>query len=502
MTSIAVKNNIFSAFAAMAISGISFFSISIFPHLQYHDTQRILQIIVLVIGVLVMTRRLWSGCRMGVKMDHSLFLMLWLFFAVGMASSLLAWSPHKAFYEWANFGLLLVFAWVIAGDMMVDPRGSLDVILTISGFGCALYLLASFAVYFSALLNGTQPDSSDLIPGFDNYRFFNHVQTITLPLLGLHVLRQNQSVKFSKYVAIKNQIENNQVIFWWVVLSAWWMLLFFSAGRGTFVGVVAGLIMVLFWRRRQAWSWCRVMLLSAVAGLVAYFLFYTIIPIQFGLQPFDFLRHVSDRTMVNPDSSRIPLWTLAIKMVMLHPWLGAGPLHFAHHGRELNIAAHPHNWFLQIIAEWGVLAFVCLLGALLIALRRLIAVTRLITKEDSANQAIGTAFLATFVAISTDGLVSGLIVIPTSQLWIALYAGCAWGWVASISAEGNKHRIQFSNLIRIASGGCLFLFLGLFLYGVSKEVSYLKVPDISVLRDDVEIPRRKLSPRLWVDGYF
>lgn len=31
-------------------------------------------------------------------------------------------------------------------------------------------------------------------------------------------------------------------------------------------------------------------------------------------------------------------------------------------------------------------------------------------------------------AILLDGLVSGPLVMPVSQLWLAIYAGLAWGW--------------------------------------------------------------------------
>lgn len=92
--------------------------------------------------------------------------------------------------------------------------------------------------------------------------------------------------------------------------------------------------------------------------------------------------------------------------------------------------AHPHNWVLQVGSEWGLpaLFFLCLL--LVLAFQRL---CRLRTALPEGQEATLTAWLVAGGAILVDGLFSGLIVMPVSQLWIALYLGCAWGWVASCS---------------------------------------------------------------------
>lgn len=95
------------------------------------------------------------------------------------------------------------------------------------------------------------------------------------------------------------------------------------------------------------------------------------------------------RSVESPASSRTVLWWRAWELVAAHPFLGVGPLHFAHDSAALNLPAHPHNWVMQIGAEWG-------LPALLV-----------------------------------DGLLSGLIVMPVSQLLIVLYGAGYRRWLAA-----------------------------------------------------------------------
>ena len=68
----------------------------------------------------------------------------------------------------------------------------------------------------------------------------------------------------------------------------------------------------------------------------------------------------------------------------------------------------------------------CLVGVCAYALRALHCCGAQLSPSDAANQAMLTCWLATGAAILLDGLVSGLLVMPVSQLWLAIYAGLAW----------------------------------------------------------------------------
>ncbi|WP_161539846.1 O-antigen ligase [Glaciimonas sp. PCH181] len=420
----------------------------------------------------------------------------WLgcFFFLGFLSSLQAYSIRHALYEWSSFGLLLLLAWTIALELREAPDALLRKVLLICGIGCVLYFYKEFFLYILALQIDGQPNPEVFIFGFDNLRFFNHIQTISLPLLGLWAVHSalNQ----------RNESRFTSQIFPFIATSFWWMMLFVSAGRGTFIGVFAGIIGAWLFQRRLAMPWCRVMIITCLAGLCAYAIFFVTLPILVGLQPFGFLSELGSRTLSDPTSSRLSLWWRAWEMILAHPIFGAGPLHFAHYATNVQFGAHPHNWILQIASEWGVPAVFCLIVVIVIAFRSLMRTATKIKPGDEKNQAALAAFLATGIAILVDGLVSGLIVMPTSQLWIVLYVGCAWGWVSSLSNETKALPPEGSQVLHKAALALTVLVL-LICFGCGLWPEILSLPKYEAKAVDSGVyVRNVLRPRLWKAGYF
>lgn len=454
----------------------------------FHDNQRILEIIcvgmALSLSLVFLVRVSHSGVSPLYKSRAVFFLTL--FFSLGFVSSVVAYSPRHSLFEWANILSLGITSMLIASEIRTKGDGLLDKVLLLCGVGCAFYIFLEIILYLAVINTGSQPTNEILITGFDNYRFFNHVQTVTLPLLGLFAVRSGMGKK---------------KIFSWIVISAWWALLFLTAGRGTFIGVLAGIGVTALCLWRASLPWSKVMLYSALLGLGVYLLFYVLIPLLLGLQPFGLLFSVIGRTMENPDSSRLPLWRRAWEMIVAHPWLGAGPLHFAHFGRSVQSGAHPHNWVLQIASEWGVPALLCLAAALALGFRKMLAARRYPALKDGKNQLILAAWLTTGVAILVDGLVSGLFVMPSSQLWIALYLGCAWGWLCSVTPVQAATTMHLSPLARV--GGVigvavLIYFLG---HGLWPEIRNLPFYEEQSLQKEL-YPNPVYRPRIWLGGYF
>jgi len=403
-----------------------------------------------------------------------------------------SYSPRHAFYEWANLAMLFLITWMIAAEIGRNSSELLDRTLLLCGVGCSLYIFQALAAYVSALIVGQQPDPQDLIVGFDNYRFFNHVQTISLPLIGFLALRTIKSGAPAYF----------NPTFWFVTLLLWWMLTFVSAGRGTFLGVWCGMLVAIALHPRQALPWFRTMSLACAAGLATYLFFYWLVPHLYGLQPFGFLPDVVQRTAANPDSSRWPLWQRAIELVMSRPWFGVGPLHFAHYSQDLKIAAHPHNALLQLAAEWGLPALVVFSALLFSAGRALLRAGRAVLPTDFRNQALFSALTATGVSIVVDSLVSGLIVMPASQLWIALYFGCAWGWTISQTRPFQPPQAVFlSNFRYVLMGGVLMLVV-LQAKGLWPELSDLPGHEIKSKALGLYTEGSHFTPRIWRAGYF
>jgi len=243
------------------------------------------------------------------------------------------------------------------------------------------------------------------------------------------------------------------------------------------------------------------MLWTALAGLGLYFLFYVLVPLSLGLQPFGFLFSLIDRTIEDPASSRWPLWMRAWEMTRAHPWLGVGPSHFAHYGRDMQVGAHPHNWVLQIASEWGIPALLCLMAAIALGLKKMLAVRGQLEPADSKSYLTLAALLTIAVAILVDGLVSGLIVMPTSQLWIVLYVGCAWGWTASMTPVKAVITTRLFQPLRfggLVGAVMLIYFLG---DGLWPEIGNLPFYEEKNLQKDIYTnPLHR--PRIWLGGYF
>jgi len=451
-----------------------------------HDNQRIVEVVCASLSGITVIAGLFRSNLILRSCNNRVICLLTAFFLLGLASGIRAYSPRYAFFEWANFLLIFGASCLIAFEIAANGDAMLDQILRLCGLGCAFYIFVAIIVYVVLINAGGQPSNAVFIPGFDNYRFFNHVQTITLPLLGLWTCRSG--VGKQKTFAVG-------------VTSIWWTLLFVSAGRGTFIGLLAGICVTWFYLRKDALPWCRVMLRSALIGSGAYLAFYVLIPLSLGLQPFGFLFIVVERTMGDPGSGRWHLWTRAWEIMLAHPWLGAGPLHFAHFGRDIQNGAHPHNWVLQIACEWGIPALLCLVIAIALGLKRLLSVRQYLDPTDVKNHLTLAAWLTIGVAILVDGLVSGLIVMPTSQLWIALYIGCAWGWTVSMTPATQTTILRLPMTVRIGGGAILLTSIYFLANGLWPEIRNLPAYEEQTLQKDL-YPNPAFWPRIWLGGYF
>jgi O-antigen ligase len=236
---------------------------------------------------------------------------------------------------------------------------------------------------------------------------------------------------------------------------------------------------------------------TAAFGALAYVILLVVIPELTGNATLDTIRMTVDRTMSDPTSSRTVLWRCALGLIAQHPWLGVGPMHFAHEAWRICTGAHPHDWVLQIAAEWGLPAFLCLVFVLATGARALVARARAVPRADAPGQAVATALLVALVAILVDGLVSGVIVMPQSQLAIAFYAGCAMGWcrAPALHAEPVSGRIRLGNTaIVLAAAAALLVGAG------PGALAFIR--DIPLTDAQMAVNHGPHWPRLWHLGYF
>ena len=175
----------------------------------------------------------------------------------------------------------------------------------------------------------------------------------------------------------------------WVALATWFALLIFFGGRGTELVLVIGLGAAAGVSGRQILPGLRQLLFGAARGVLLYLTVYRGLPWLFGLpDPQSLLDRVRDGYSV---VARLVLWKWAGGAILEAPWMGIGSMHLAQ--RWNDDAAHPHNVYLQVAAEWGLpMLFVCLalVGR---GLLRIVEAVRRSTAEGSRKAEGATCFL-------------------------------------------------------------------------------------------------------------
>jgi O-antigen ligase len=447
-----------------------------------HNRQRIVEIVlVLLAGALFLTRR--------TLLQSSLFTsaqgkFLTGFFALGLLSSVMAFKPQYALFEVANFFLLYLLAMSLADEIAARGSMALRLVLQVVAAMIAFYALGFVLDYVGSLSLGLPLRPTDFSVGFSNIRFFNHVQTATLPLLILLCCLTPRTSKLGWL--------------WFGLTIDWWMALFATSGRGTVLGMAAAFVLAAILLRRSAIPYLKQAAVTATLGVAAYFVLLVALPMLAGQQGMSAFSDTAARTAADPASNRLVLWQRAAELIAQSPLLGVGPMHFSHNAGDLHSGAHPHDWVLQIATEWGLPALACLIAALVLALRALLRARSRLTSDDVDNQAIATGLTFGAIAILVDGLVSGLFVMPQSQLAIALYLGCAIGWYRIVMPR--EEAAQASKASRLAGMVCVVAALAGVASVWPEMVARLESQPLTAEQKALNTGTH--WPRLWETGYF
>jgi O-antigen ligase len=450
-----------------------------------HDWQRMLEVAALLLGgagLLAFRPAILGRLFIGTQGK-----LLAAFFLLGAAGSATAWAPRLAWFEVSIFFMLFVFAAAIAGEVARRGPQALRLAGQIIAVAGVLYTIKFLVAYCASFSLGIPLYVDDFTPGFSNIRFFNHAQTSTLPLLVLLCCLTPRSSRLRWL--------------WLAVTAYWWMALYATSARGSLMGIAVACVAVALVAKRAAAPYLKTLAFTAALGLLAYVVLLDVLPILSGKHAMNSLAYSIQRTAADPASGRMRLWQRAFDLIAQHPLLGVGPMHFAHNAHDLRIGAHPHDWLLQIASEWGLPALACLLAAIGLGLRALARAGRGGDGKDGANQAIFAALLLAAAAILVDGLVSGLFVMPQSQLAIALVLGCAMGWVRHVGNEapatpapgaGRPARVAGAVLVLAALAGLATAW--------PDAIARLNGEPLTAAQQAANTGNS--WPRLWKEGYF
>lgn len=331
-------------------------------------------------------------------------------------------------------------------------------------FACAT--AAAFTVGLSTL------DTSLLLEGFSNRRFYGQFQTFTLPIIALPLLLATPRHSTKAWV--------------FAMLACWWMIAICGGTRGTWLGMGCAAAVTFFCgsfgRRWFCWQ-----LAATAVGLLMFWGLFSLLPHYLGIE---MLNYAGDR-LTTSLSARDVIWHQAWEMIKERPLLGFGPMHFADIHNP--VAAHPHQAILQWACEWGVPSTL-LVGWL--AARGLFATLILIRKKAASSEPVDVLRICLFASLLgalAQSMVDGVIVMPYSQLWLAIVVGWLMGiheW--SVMSEPSGPALRWGWL------AIMVLAVGFLVYVVVRDFPHLDEREQQYAHDF----GGNLQPRFWLQGFI
>jgi putative inorganic carbon (hco3(-)) transporter len=465
------------------------------PDIGYYDSKRIFQIFLfLIIGLFAGKSILdfkdklywfeWSQISLNEKLIYFSFTIL---FISGYISVLKSYEFSYSYLEFTFFLLLLSVIYVIKPESDREQY-RLGIYLILSAlFYSIVYLIIFFGNYISSFSDPLLPlwpdrlSYSIIIDGvelkgkevlfFVHKRFFNHTQTWTLPILiGLLLFYLN-----------KNRKEKVAHIFIFILISFWWMLIFASGARGSFIALFSALLVILLFFRKDVFPFIKTAAGTSMVGGIFYYLFFRVI--------------ASDGIPIirTSDSGRFQMWERAIDLWLNEPLFGIGPLQYAKIINSTPYFSHPHNFYIQFLTEWGLIAFVSLVLMLFVFYKMIIGNFKN-THRNPANKIIYIAFVWAITSALIHASLSGVMHTPLSQIWLILI--CAW--LIGHSKTTNKNSL--SKYKNSKYGYIIYLILLIVLISIITN-------DISSLTSSYEEYLNKYSghslySRFWEQGLF
>jgi len=398
-----------------------------------------------------------------------------------LISSFLSQAPIYAFCETALFVGLFFFADYVKRSRVYFSNGVIYAIV------CCVYLSA--IIYMVAFYTGCIASVIEALPirwpnpffGFSSVRFFNQYQIWGLPLLAIPFISKAPAIcRYKKLLT--------------ALLIGWWVLLFASGSKGALLAMVFALSMTLIVYRRESFGFVKVQTVGGIGGLFVYSLLFHLIPLLMSYE-------TTGRTVFHStEFARLALWGKAIDLTIDSPIFGVGPMHYAWYPNH--IAAHPHNSLFQIAAEWGLPALLVVLWLFCYGtycwLKRFNCQT--VKEIKRTDKQIIMALFCSLMAGAAYSLVSGVIVMPLSQILGATIIGLMLGIYHHPSSEVKTQRdnrvqagFQYNALLTRLFAGLTLIVL---VWSVMPEL----LPRVTGQEEFLPRGQQAVGPRFWQAG--
>lgn len=425
-------------------------NVDVVSWLSFYDEKRFFQLAALVLFVVSGAVFLPNAYRLW------LFNALWI--KVGLLC-LLVFSAASIFYaDYLRYALLessllaalCVSAVIFAAIVEKDFRFSVFAVVISAVVAVTAYMLMSSVYYVAAIVQGDVPTWEALLYNFSNVRFLNQVQIWLIPQLLAAICLKGAMPRLLRGAC-------------WFAAVGWCVLLINAQGAGALLALFVSFSVVFFlgrFGRRFSMLLGWVVLMAWAAHWV----------LMYGLPELingngAYAENITTDTRL---SGRGELWSAVWSAIKVSPVLGMGPMHYAADG--FAFAMHPHNALLQFAAEWGlvVTTIVCVLVALgfykwFVFAAAVLRGGHKVTELESIQVA---AITASLVGAAVLSMVSGVAVMPLSQLCFVVIVGlaCAVYWRLNPVVD-----FVVPKLFRWVSVISVFLLLAVLLWAVAPD---------------------------------
>ena len=406
---------------------IAFLSLSLLPFTpllsyDYHNHQRILQIVLLLSLSFIFTMSLYIQKSVKYleadKINITISFLIFIFLGV-IASIFSDEITFSLFYTFHIFLLILALDLI---SSLNDKNSTQLLIYALVIAHTGLVLICLLNIIFT--LFEQQPLNPYIIySGFINIRFFNQVQVFVLPFLIL-------LLKFKNI---------QRIVFFVLFLN--FLLILIGQARGALLSFLAISLLALMLKstlKKQVFAGLVCLVLSIVA-------FY-------GL---DSLNQSGTDITRTSTSGRIDLWlTTLSNLTLKNIFIGNGPGIFEMPLGNSAPLSHPHNSLIEVLNEWGFIALISFLAAIIFTIKQALSHIKKY-KKDIITESI----LYSFLIGITYSLFSGVHVMPVSQTLLFIMWGLLLG---RVTKQGQKGRYILGYKIKFII--TLFLIIAWYFY--------------------------------------
>jgi len=439
--------------------------------LSAFDTKRLLQLVLFVIVMLFAVS--WPplrGATSGQLDRLSVYnrIILALFFALGLVSSLRLRHPAYALADVAMVFMLLITVMITAASREIAGR-LFDkwavILLALLGLAVALQ---EFMGFITGWMMKSEFNYTQAFIHFSHPRFYNQLQTWSVPIIAaLPVLFPHR--KWIRLICV-------------CLLGLQWFLIIAVAARGTVVSLMSAMTLIALWLPAQRKSWLKYQVAGLLTGIALYGLVVIlnevfIPPSQSGA----FYQHSAGRSLIHT-SGRSTLWRLSIDDAISQPVLGTGPGRYACDS-EWVVPAHPHSFLFRILGEWGIIALLLILVFIFSVGVKLLARLKHQASENSVDPPLSAILAISLIAGFIHACFSGLFIMPASQISFVLITG--WGLSLCATARPTPRDSTRAKSVLLAG---LLVSLSVLMFA-SREISHLTERTSYVKQGAVTVPR-------------